>query len=222
MYLLRINMTDRTYKLEDVPDKYKNLGGRGLTSNIVADEVPPLCHPLGPNNKVVFASGILTGTPANTSARVSVGGKSPLTGGIKEANAGSSWARDLQSMQIKALIVEGQAPEKGKYWGMMISWDAAASKPKVEFFDATGERRLAAYRNTRRGIGWCTGENAAGKNDLVVWSERMAERGNFIGNDVGRQTTSTQVLVLVRNVFELVRPVRHVDPQNVHTFPSLK
>jgi aldehyde:ferredoxin oxidoreductase len=58
MWILRINMTDRSYRLEGVPATYKNLGGRGMTSSIVHDEVPPLCHPLGPNNKLVFAPGI--------------------------------------------------------------------------------------------------------------------------------------------------------------------
>ena len=62
MWILRLNMTDRTYQLEDVPEAYKYLGGRGLTSTIVHKEVPPTCHPLGPNNKLVFAPGIVTGT----------------------------------------------------------------------------------------------------------------------------------------------------------------
>ncbi|MBC8249567.1 MAG: hypothetical protein H8E90_07800, partial [Anaerolineales bacterium] len=51
--ILRVNMTDLTAKYEDVPEKYKNMGGRWLTSSVVADEVEPTCHPLGPNNKVV-------------------------------------------------------------------------------------------------------------------------------------------------------------------------
>jgi len=135
--ILRINMTDLTYRVEEVPEAYKHLGGRGMTSSIVADEVPPLCHPLGPNNKLVFSPGMVTGTAAPTSARLSAGAKSPLTGGIKESNAGTSWARDLAVMQVKALVVEGQPKEKGKYWGVNLTWDAAAGKPKVEFFDAT-------------------------------------------------------------------------------------
>jgi aldehyde:ferredoxin oxidoreductase len=130
-------MTDRSYRLEEVPEKYKYLAGRGLTSNLVADEVPPLSHPLGPNNKLVFAPGFVTGTSAPTSARISVGAKSPLTGGIKEANAGSAWPADLADMRIKALVVEGQPVKDDKYWGVMLSWDAAAGKPKVEWFDAT-------------------------------------------------------------------------------------
>jgi len=129
-------MIDRTYGLEEVPGAYKNLGGRGMTSTSVCDEVPPLCHPLGPNNKLVFASGIVTGTAAPTSARISVGAKSPLTGGIKESNAGSPWPQYLAMMQIKALVVEGQPKEKGRYWMAYLNWDAKASKPKVEFLPA--------------------------------------------------------------------------------------
>lgn len=134
MYLVRVNMTNRTYEVSEVPEKYKYLAGRALTSHIVADEVPPLCHPLGPNNKLIFSAGFVTGTSAPTSARISVGGKSPLTGGIKEANAGTSWGADLADLQIRGLIIEGQPQEKDKFWGLHIRWDG---KPKVEFFDAT-------------------------------------------------------------------------------------
>nr|NIO67660.1 aldehyde ferredoxin oxidoreductase [Anaerolineae bacterium] len=90
--ILRVNMTDLTATLEDVPEKYKNMGGRWLTTSIVSDEVDPTCHPLGPNNKLVLAPGIVTGTAASTSARISVGGKSPLTGTIKESNAGTKFS----------------------------------------------------------------------------------------------------------------------------------
>jgi len=136
MWILRLNMNDRTYRLSEVPEAYKNLGGRGATSTIVHDEVPPLCHPLGPNNKLVFAPGIVTGTAAATSGRVSAGAKSWLTGGIKESNAGSSWASSLANFAIKALIVEGQPKEKGKYWTAHLTWDDKANRPKVEFLPA--------------------------------------------------------------------------------------
>ncbi len=87
MWILRLNMTDRSYKLEELPEKYKHLAGRGLTSTIVHDEVPPTCHPLGPNNKLVFSPGVTTGTSSPTSARISAGAKSPLTGTIKQIDA---------------------------------------------------------------------------------------------------------------------------------------
>ena len=137
MKFLRLNMTDRTYRLEETPASYANMGGRWLTSFLVAAEVPPLAHPLGPRNKIVFAPGIVTGTTASSSSRISVGAKSPLTGGIKESNAGSPWAEALASMQIKALVVEGQPSEKDKFWGVYLTWDDKADKPSVEFFDAT-------------------------------------------------------------------------------------
>ncbi len=112
--ILRVDMSERTVKVEDVPEKYKTLGGRALTSQIVYDEVPPACEPLGPYNKIVIAPGVLAGTNAPSSGRVSVGGKSPLTGGIKEANAGTPVSQKLGRLQIKAIIVEGQAKD-GSY-----------------------------------------------------------------------------------------------------------
>jgi len=72
MFLVRVNMNDRTYKVEELPEAYKYLAGRAMTSTLVADEVPPLCHPLGPHNKIVFSPGIVTGTAAPTSARISL------------------------------------------------------------------------------------------------------------------------------------------------------
>ncbi len=106
--ILRVNMTKLEAKFEDVPADFVALGGRGLTSTIVAKEVDPLCHPLGANNKLVFAPGLVTGSIAPTSGRISVGGKSPLTGGIKEANAGTSFGQKLGRMRIAAVIIEGK------------------------------------------------------------------------------------------------------------------
>jgi aldehyde:ferredoxin oxidoreductase len=123
--ILRVNMADRTARFEPVPSSYKNRAGRWLTSSIVHDEVPATCHPLGPNNKVVFSPGIVTGTPAPTSSRISVGGKSPLTGGIKEANSGTGWGRRLARLGIRALVVEGQ-PQDGRFWLLKVDAKGAA------------------------------------------------------------------------------------------------
>jgi aldehyde:ferredoxin oxidoreductase len=136
MWIIRVNMAHQTASVDEVPEEYKYLAGRAMTSTLVADEVPPLAHPLGPNNKLVFAPGVLSGTSANA-GRLSVGAKSPLTGGIKESNAGSPWAAQLGKLQVKALVVEGQPANNGKYWGLHLTWDSAAARPKVEFFDAT-------------------------------------------------------------------------------------
>lgn len=130
--ILRINMTHRTATYEDVPDKYRLLGGRGLTSTIVYDEVDPTCHPLGPHNKLVFAPGIVTGTNAPTSGRVSAGGKSPLTGGIKESNAGTGWPQLVGRLGIKAIVVEGYPTDEG-WWGVHVTKDGATFFPADEY-----------------------------------------------------------------------------------------
>jgi aldehyde:ferredoxin oxidoreductase len=126
--ILRVNMTDLTATLEDVPEKYKNMGGRWLTTSIVSDEVDPTCHPLGPNNKLVLAPGIVTGTASSTSARISVGGKSPLTDTIKESNAGTKFSPMLARLGIKAIVVEGQ-PQDGKWHLLQIDKDGARLVP---------------------------------------------------------------------------------------------
>jgi aldehyde:ferredoxin oxidoreductase len=130
--ILRVNMTDRTATYEDVPDEYSLLAGRALTSTMVLDEVDPTCHPLGPNNKLFFAPGVVTGTSAATSGRVSVGGKSPLTGGIKEANAGSNWPQLVARLGIKAIVVEG-CPEEFDWWGLHITADGARFFPADDY-----------------------------------------------------------------------------------------
>jgi len=136
---LRINMTDRAATFEPVPDKYKGRAGRWLTSSIVHDEVPATCHPLGPNNKLVFSPGIVTGTASPTSSRISVGGKSPLTGGIKEANAGTGWGGRLAHLGIRAIIVEGQA---NGFWLLKIDKDGATFEAADSW---TGEKLSEVY-----------------------------------------------------------------------------
>ncbi|MFW6415168.1 MAG: aldehyde ferredoxin oxidoreductase C-terminal domain-containing protein [Thermodesulfobacteriota bacterium] len=95
-------------KEEAMGSDFAGLGGRGLTSAIVAGEVPPDCHPLGPENKLVIAPGLLSGTAAVNSGRLSVGCKSPLTGGIKEANAGGQAAQVIGKLGYAAIVLEGQ------------------------------------------------------------------------------------------------------------------
>jgi aldehyde:ferredoxin oxidoreductase len=111
MKFIRVNMSDKSVHVEDVPQEYAGLGGRGLTSILINTEVPPRCDPLGLENKLVFAPGFLTGTPLPNTSRISVGAKSPLTGGIKESNAGGGIGAALSHLGITAIIVEGQPPE---------------------------------------------------------------------------------------------------------------
>lgn len=113
MNIVRINVNSLKIDYEEIStdSKYYLLGARGLTSQIVYDEVPPKCDPLGPENKLILANGILTGSPFPNSARTSVGSKSPLTNGIKEANVGGRPSLMLAKYGIRALVFEDVSPE---------------------------------------------------------------------------------------------------------------
>ena len=127
--ILRINMGadgGPAIKTEPLGD-YAGMGGRGLTSAIVSKEVPPLCHPLGEDNKLVIAPGLLSGTTAAMSGRISVGCKSPLTGGIKEANAGGQPSQMIARLGYAAIVLEGK-PKENKLYKILINKDGVDIK----------------------------------------------------------------------------------------------
>jgi aldehyde:ferredoxin oxidoreductase len=109
--IMRINLSKSKVVVEDMPKEYRGLGGRGLSSQIVGREVPPKADPLGPENKLIFSAGILAGTAVPNTGRLSVGAKSPLTNGIKEANAGGSAAQKIARLGLQAVVIEGCAKE---------------------------------------------------------------------------------------------------------------
>ena len=111
MKFIRVDMNDGAIWTGDVPREYRGLGGRGLSSTIINAEVPPMCDPLGPENKLIFAPGLLSGSPLGNTSRISLGAKSPLTGTIKESNVGGTVSAALGRLGIAAVVVEGQAPE---------------------------------------------------------------------------------------------------------------
>jgi aldehyde:ferredoxin oxidoreductase len=115
MKIIRVDMQNLTIRTEEAHPTCAISGGRALTSKIVSQEVPPLCHPLGGKNKLVFAPGLLSGTVIPTSGRMSVGGKSPLTQTIKEANSGGTFGHALAKMGLQAIVVEGKAKENKFY-----------------------------------------------------------------------------------------------------------
>jgi len=107
---------------------YAGLGGRALTSAIISKEVPPLCHPLGEDNKLVIAPGLLSGTTGAMSGRLSVGCKSPLTGGIKEANSGGQPSQVLARLGYAAIVLEGQ-PADDTLYKVIINKDGVTITP---------------------------------------------------------------------------------------------
>ena len=133
MQFIRINMSEQTVKVEDVPQDYVGLGGRGLTSIMINNEVPPTCDPLGPENKLIFAPGLLSGTSLVNTSRISIGAKSPLTGTIKESNAGGTVAAALGKLGVTAIIVEGLAPQ-GKLFNLIIDQNGNAALQAADDF----------------------------------------------------------------------------------------
>lgn len=114
--ILRIDVTgEKPQSKEESLGDYAGLGGRGLTSALINQEVPADCHPLGPENKLVIAPGLLSGTAAVNSGRISVGCKSPLTGSIKEANSGGQGAQVLAKLGYAAIVLEGEASKDSQF-----------------------------------------------------------------------------------------------------------
>ena len=147
--ILRINMSDLSIKSEEVPTAYQGLGGRGMTSAIVSKEVDPTCVAIGPNNKLVIAPGLLGGTNCANSGRVSVGAKSPLTGGIKESNSGGQPGGYLARLGIAALVFEG-LPQEKKLYKLYVGKDKAELTPAD---DLQGSGNYATVEKLRQEFG---------------------------------------------------------------------
>ncbi len=129
--LIRVDMTNQTTTTEAFPEEWKLLGGRALSARILLQECDPTCDPLGPDNVLVMAPGVMAGTAAPTSGRISIGGKSPLTGGIKEANAGGNPGQDLMRLGYRAIVVKGQPSDPDKRYALDVT------EKGVEVVDAT-------------------------------------------------------------------------------------
>jgi aldehyde:ferredoxin oxidoreductase len=140
---LRVNVKNLQVTWEPVVPEYERLGGRALIAALLLGEVPPQCDPLGPYNKLILSPGLLGGTGLSSSGRLSVGGKSPLTGGAKEANCGGNAGSDLGRLGIRALVVEGQ-PEPESLYVLHIS------AAKAEMLPAGEWRGLGTYATVAR------------------------------------------------------------------------
>jgi aldehyde:ferredoxin oxidoreductase len=180
------------------------------------DEVDPTCDPLGPENKLIFAPGLLVGHRLSSLDRISIGGKSPLTGGIKEANAGGSTGYHLARLGIKALILEGQPA--GESWQVLY-----VSKDKVQFLDGSRFQGKGVYQAAEElreefgdhvamaliGPGGEMGYKAAGIQNLDkdLIPSRIAARGGL-----GALMGSKQLKAIIMDSAQGQEPTLH-DPQ---------
>ena len=109
--VLRVNLSSKTTSTEEPDGKFyrKYIGGAGFTSYYLLNELKAGIDPLGPDNKLIFALGPLTGYALPGSGRNAVGAKSPLTGGIAKSEVGGFWGAELKRAGYDAIIIEGKA-----------------------------------------------------------------------------------------------------------------
>ncbi|NTU72422.1 MAG: aldehyde ferredoxin oxidoreductase [Coriobacteriia bacterium] len=142
--ILRVNMTDLSTTWEPVPDAWKLYGGRALTDAIIYNDVPADADPLGSANVLVFAPGMFGGTTAPNGGRLSVGAKSPLTGGIKESNSGGQLAHTLARLGIGAIAISGIPADPAARYALTIEADRSVSLTRVDEWAGLGNYETAA------------------------------------------------------------------------------
>ncbi len=170
--ILRVNLTDHTWKVEDLDEKkaLSYIGGRGLGSKIMAEEVDPNVDAFSPENKVIIATGPLTGTPTPAGGRYMVVTKSPLSGTIASSNSGGYWGSELKFAGYDLIILEGKSPkpvnvfieddkvelrDASHVWGKIVSETTEAlakeapDKAKILCIGPAGEKlsKIAAVMN---------------------------------------------------------------------------
>lgn len=148
--VIRVDMTTLQVRAEPAGDKFLQLGGRALTAAVLTEEVDPGCHALGSGNKLVIAPGLLTGTAAANSGRLSIGAKSPLTGGIKESNVGGTFGTGLARLGVRAIIVEGMPPSE-EWYVLRISPQGEATLSEAK--ELVGLGNYATIEELKRGAG---------------------------------------------------------------------
>jgi len=116
--ILRVNLTDGEIGIETPDDVFyrRYLGGAGFIAYYLLKEVPPGTDPLGPENRLIFACGPLTGAPLAGSGRNAIGARSPLTGAVGEADVGGFWGAELKAAGFDAIVLSGQAASPVYLW----------------------------------------------------------------------------------------------------------
>jgi aldehyde:ferredoxin oxidoreductase len=123
---LVVDMKALTASKEPMDEEFTELGGKALIAEYLIRNVPPKCDPLGEQNHLLFCTTVFAGTKLTTAHRLSVGGKSPLTGGIKESNSGGYAASLLAEQGIKLIVVK-ERPAGDGLWILHLDAKGNAS-----------------------------------------------------------------------------------------------
>jgi aldehyde:ferredoxin oxidoreductase len=116
--ILRVNLTTGELKIEELAEDFyrRYPGGKALAGYYLLNEMPPNVEPFAPENLLVFANGLLTGSPVATATRYVVSARSPLTNGYGESEAGGFWGPELKMAGIEAILVTGKAEKPVYLW----------------------------------------------------------------------------------------------------------
>lgn len=116
--ILRVDLTNRSSRIEELDPTTARMfvGGHGVATKILMDEMDPKVDPLSPDNKMIFSTGPLTGTSAITSGRYMVTSKSPLTGLLGFANSGGFFGPAMRAAGYDHIILEGRSDKPVYLW----------------------------------------------------------------------------------------------------------
>ena len=165
-WIIRVNTRTGKIVKQEATSEEMHWGGRLLVSKFLLREVPPICDPLGRHNKLIIAPGLLGDTVVTTTGKFSVGGKSPLTRGVKESDVGGEAGKKIARLGIKALVLE-EIPDKP---GTKILFVKANETTLLEFPELKG-KQVSETIQILRGRVWPSGGNH------LHWSCRGDEDG---------------------------------------------
>ncbi len=116
--ILHVDLTRGTFNIEEPPESFyrRYLGGNGFIGYYTLKHVPAGADPLGPDNVLIFATGVLTGVAVAGAGRSAVGAKSPLSGGYGEADVGGFFGAELKHAGFDAIVIYGKSPTPVYLW----------------------------------------------------------------------------------------------------------
>jgi aldehyde:ferredoxin oxidoreductase len=151
--ILRVDLTTGQITVDSHNDIYmrRYMGGWNIIADVLLNEVPAKADPLGPENKLIFAPGVLAGLPVSGLSRNAVGAKSPLTGGFGAGEVGEFWGADLKRAGFDGIIVEGISPRPVYLWikddqvelrDASHLWGLTTKETQTQIQEELGDRRI--------------------------------------------------------------------------------
>lgn len=223
--VLRVNLKERTIKVEalDLEEAKKFIGGRGLGTKMLMDEIDPMVDPLSPENKLIIITGPLTGTPVPTGGRYMVVTKSPLSGTIACSNSGGYWGAEFKAAGYDAIIFEDKADvpvylaivddkveirDAGSLWGKLVTETTdmikkeMPDKSRVLAIGPGGERlsKMAAIMNDYDRAAGRSGVGAVmGSKNLKAIAVKGSSKPQIANEEKLKEVTSQWMKAIKEN-----------------------